>query len=434
MKTILICPGYREAVAGLGNGRNLVELPILGKSILERWLEFLASSGRHKVIVLASEYPERIRALVGNGERWGLLAHVFAERLELSRFEARAKYCEPDSQDEVFMMDRLPMRPFEPLLGSYEQFFDGTIRFLETVSGNDRIGMRQIKPGVWVGLRTSISKDVNLVAPSWIGDDVRIEGACSVGPFAVIEDRCLVEQDTTLCDSVVFAENFVGRSLEIKDSLISGSEIINHQTGSLLRATDDFIVSSLLPMPKNAFCISPLSRTFALLVFLFTLPVALIFMIYSKLRKGGILNARVAVRPNLELECQLDRTLIYYELRCKNRLLKRWPQLINVILGEFAWVGNPPLNPTESVWLTTEFDKLWFKVPTGLLSLADAENCEEVFSYEGRAHAAYYAVQKSTSLDFLIFFRSICIHLFGMPPIRDHLEETQFGLGEELIR
>ena len=45
MKALLICPAEREGVSALMESGPLSNLPILGKSLIEYWLEHLAGLG-----------------------------------------------------------------------------------------------------------------------------------------------------------------------------------------------------------------------------------------------------------------------------------------------------------------------------------------------------------------------------------------------------
>ena len=92
MKSILICPADRPGVAHLAESAPLAAVPLLGKSVIEYWIEALSARGVKHVIVLASDRPNVIRGLVGNGARWGMQLDLVAQSRELSVTEARAKY------------------------------------------------------------------------------------------------------------------------------------------------------------------------------------------------------------------------------------------------------------------------------------------------------------------------------------------------------
>jgi lipopolysaccharide/colanic/teichoic acid biosynthesis glycosyltransferase len=120
------------------------------------------------------------------------------------------------------------------------------------------------------------------------------------------------------------------------------------------------------------------------------------------------------LRPCLDKFLPLPgHTLVYYEMT--GGWLRRWPQLWSVVCGEFAWVGNRPLNPSQASQLANEFERLWLAASPGLLSLGDAEGCTDIHSDEARAHASFYAVQMSRQLDISIIFRVLFIFIVGLP-------------------
>ena len=69
MNAALICPGERPSVSALAQSTPLALTPILGKTLLEYWLDHLVDRGVRHVFLLASDRPEQIRAWVGDGVR-----------------------------------------------------------------------------------------------------------------------------------------------------------------------------------------------------------------------------------------------------------------------------------------------------------------------------------------------------------------------------
>ncbi|HZI33277.1 MAG TPA: sugar phosphate nucleotidyltransferase, partial [Candidatus Binatia bacterium] len=92
MKAILVCPAERETVAALAENIPLVALPVLGKPLVEYWIEHLAALGATEILILAADRPEKVRVLVGDGARWGVGVSVLPEARELTPDEARKKY------------------------------------------------------------------------------------------------------------------------------------------------------------------------------------------------------------------------------------------------------------------------------------------------------------------------------------------------------
>src|SRR3954469_19694398 len=100
MKSLLICPSDRPGVAHLAENYPLAIAPLLGKSVLEHWLEALVARGVKHVVVLAADRPHQVRTVVGDGARWGLKLELIALGRELSVEEARARYRAKDTTSE----------------------------------------------------------------------------------------------------------------------------------------------------------------------------------------------------------------------------------------------------------------------------------------------------------------------------------------------
>src|SRR5579871_6310212 len=112
-KALLICPGRRPAVALLAESCPLVVAPLLGKSLVDYWIEYFVALGVCEILISASDRPDQIRALVGDGTRWGLPISVTAEKNELTFEQAIEKYGAPSGAlpEVVVLMDHLPGRP-----------------------------------------------------------------------------------------------------------------------------------------------------------------------------------------------------------------------------------------------------------------------------------------------------------------------------------
>src|SRR5205814_1779051 len=108
---VLICPGERRLVHALAQSAPLALVSILGKTLLEYWLDHLADRAVRHVCLLASDRPEQVRAWLGDGVRWELKVELLTEARELATAEARARYSENAAAnpcvkpDDVTLMD-----------------------------------------------------------------------------------------------------------------------------------------------------------------------------------------------------------------------------------------------------------------------------------------------------------------------------------------
>ena len=290
-------------------------------------------------------------------------------------------------------MDHLPELPAFPLFTSYADWFVALQAWMPRAATPERIGAREIQPGVWIGLHTRIAADAQLRAPCWIGDHVYVGHGAIVGPMAIIERAAFVEPGVEISYSLIGPETFVGQCTEVRHSLACGGTLVNWKLDSCIKVPDAFLLCSLGRAKSPFKSVSPFARFAAALTILLTLPFAVGAALRSKLRGLHVLRPMLAVRPGPPDSLRLPGdTLLYYELTGTRGWLRRWPQLWNILFGDFSWIGNRPVGPRQSNRLANDFERLWLAAPLGIISLADAEGCNDFSSDETRAHASYYAV------------------------------------------
>jgi len=420
MKAVLICPGERPTVSALAQTAPLALVPVLGKTLLEYWLDYLVDRGVRHIYLLVSDRPQQVQSWLGDGLRWELKVEVVPELYEPTPAEARAKYRGNETAgwlagpDDVIVMDFLPSAPEHPLFRSYADWFRTIKDWLpQAASAPDRVGLRELKPGVWVGMHSRISPDAELRAPCWIGENVLIGVRAIIGPRTIVENGGVVGADSEIADSIVGAETYVGELTEVKNSLARGGTLINWQTGFCTHVPDSFLLCALSQHTTTTKAGHWLGRLMAAAVMLLTLPLGLFAVLKGWSRGQRALRPLVAVRPQSASSTSAVDALVYHEFTAVNGWMQRWPQLWKVARGEFAWVGNRPLSPAVAVMLSNDFERLWLKAPIGLFSLADAEACAEPFDQEARVHASFYAVRADWRLDMSILSR-----IFGLRQLR----------------
>lgn len=421
MKALLICPEERPEVAALSETSPLPTLQFLGKTVIEYWLEYLVIRGAKEVLVLAADRPEQVRAVVGNGARWGLRVEVLPEIRELSIDEACAKFrVEPNigwmaAPDHVNVMDRLPFLPEAPLFDSYAAWFAAQCVWLPYAATPERIGVHEVKPGVWVGLHARVSPDAQLHAPCWIGDGVYVGPRATVGPHAVLECRSYIDSNATIAFSAIGPDTYVGEMTAVHHSVAIGNTLTNWQCSSTIKVSDAFLLCSLVPPQPTFQPVGICSRVAAFSAMLLSSPFALLAMARSRFRRAPLFRAQIAVRPQPANGASLPGdTITYYELTNTRGWLRRWPQLWSIVRGDFAWVGNRPLNPRQAGRLTNDFERLWLTTRPGLISHGDTETGSSRFDDEARVHASYYAARASWRLDWKIFWRAAFLFVFGV--------------------
>jgi NDP-sugar pyrophosphorylase family protein len=247
METLLICPAARPAVGSWSRFAPLAALPLLGQSLIEYWLAHLALAGRKNVHVLADDRPDQIAALVNEGARWGIQAKVIAEARELTPAQAQFKYGNSfaGSLDEITVLDHFPGMAEAPLFDSYAGWFSALLAWMPHARTPDRVGVREIQPGIWVASHARVAPSAQLRAPCWIGQSTFIAANAVIGPNAIVEDRAFVDTGAELSGSVVGPDTFVGRLASLHDSFAWGSTLVNWRSNSVNQVPDAFLLCAL---------------------------------------------------------------------------------------------------------------------------------------------------------------------------------------------
>jgi NDP-sugar pyrophosphorylase family protein len=255
MRSVIICPGRRPGLEGLWERSPLANKPLFGKTVVEHWLEFLAANGAKQVKVIAPDRTQEIARQLGSGERWGLSLEVVSEPSESKVEDARARFraggdkewlAEPN---DVILADCLPWDTEHTLFDSYAKFFETVRKWMPHVKQEPHVGLHEIQPGVFAGLRTKIAEGVRFCAPVWLGDHVHIEAGAVVGPNAIVENCAWVGAGAEITNSRLGEETYLGPMTHLDHSLATGATLIDWKSNSVTWVKDPFLLCNLRVPP-----------------------------------------------------------------------------------------------------------------------------------------------------------------------------------------
>jgi hypothetical protein len=102
------------------------------------------------------------------------------------------------------------------------------------------------RPGVWVARAVKLPPGVSIEGPCYIGEESWIGDGSRLGPHAVIGRQCVVESGTVVCRSVVGEGTYLGRNLEVADSVVTRNILHNVRWDARIRIDDAHVAGALL--------------------------------------------------------------------------------------------------------------------------------------------------------------------------------------------
>lgn len=459
MTTLVITaprPSTTSALAPLLRRRPLPLLPVLGKPLIAYQLDLATSFAVDRVVVLADDRPEAVRAFTGDGGRWGLAVEVvaIAPGLEPSQQLARAGLlaCEPvvvagealvpprgdgrrqpppvdwaDSTGWLVRMGRgratAKVRGFR--IDSIPAFHRAHLAIATSPGGLVVPGF-EVRPGLTVARGSRVAREAMAEGPVVVGASAQVAASARLGPAVTIGPGAVVEAEARLVRTVVMPGTYVGRLIEGEDVILDGRTIIDGATGSVAVLGDDLLLAELEPDDREP----PLRRLGERAVAAALLAPALPLALLAWWRAGRPALARREVlshRVRHTVAGDAERlTTELCEPASPSRLLRWVTGLVDVVSGRLALVGNPPLTEVEAAALEPEVRERWLEAPVGLFGLAQAERLARPDATEPEdmaAAAALYAGQRGLALDLRLVVR--CLHLLLRRRPVDDLWATQ---------
>ncbi len=385
--------------------------PAGGKPLVEYWLEWAAEVGASDVRLLLGEGGEHVEAFCADGSRWGLkISYGFIKqgadpvaflRRSPAQWEAGLLYIagpvfprrpqeaadnpgnEPlvldphgawllpsgrngaacflssnadsirafiagQSPETRTRWDSIHVEPFE--LDAARSYYELN---MQLVQGDIA---RYVRPGfgggdaAYIGSNVSTPPSVVLRPPLIIGNDCRIHPMAVIGPNAVIGNGVIVDRQTEVSDSVVLDNTYLGRTLEIKGRIVSGTRLVLPEDGTVVEIADPWLLAQLQARTPLVDAVRATVGWIAA-VALLTLQAAPFALLYLLLRIFG--GGRYIPIQRLVAHARVRRLPVWSATSRRkwlNRLfsglsLDVFPLLALVVPGSLWLCGHEPLHP-----------------------------------------------------------------------------------------
>jgi NDP-sugar pyrophosphorylase family protein len=101
------------------------------------------------------------------------------------------------------------------------------------------------QPGIWLSRKAALHASVRLSSPVYIGANARIERGVSLGPHAVIGANSIIDAHTSVRNSLVTGETYVGQGLELDGVIADRNLLVHSRLETELVVKEDFLLGGL---------------------------------------------------------------------------------------------------------------------------------------------------------------------------------------------
>lgn len=85
----------------------------------------------------------------------------------------------------------------------------------------------EVRPGVWMAEGAQVERGARIVAPAFLGRDVKISEQCLITRCSSIERNCQIDYGTVVEDSSILSGTYVGIGLDLSHCIADGTRLMN---------------------------------------------------------------------------------------------------------------------------------------------------------------------------------------------------------------
>lgn len=100
----------------------------------------------------------------------------------------------------------------------------------------------EVRPGVWMDEGAQLGRGTRVVAPAYIGRDVKVAEDCLITRSSNVESNSQVDFGTAVEDTSILSNTYIGIGLDLCHSVVDGDQILNLHHEVLLRISDPVVL------------------------------------------------------------------------------------------------------------------------------------------------------------------------------------------------
>jgi NDP-sugar pyrophosphorylase family protein len=361
MRAVILADRLGRKLLPLTDGTCVALLPVAGKPVIEHTMDYLAAGGIKQATVILAAHADQVRALLGDGRRWGMSLDFGLSRGEeepdavLNRISGGPSDCVLLVRGDMLRggklqdllnraaetagvgghacsggkpagialcrgeaMDLAPLHwpnlvagaaiPADAMLDSGEApvyALDSLADFhranLNAVAGEIPgllIPGRETALGLTQGRNSRVSPRSLKVGAAFVGNGCRVDASAELRGVVVLADYVIVDRQARLSDTVVLPHTYVGELVDLRNAIVRGNDLMRIDTGAQLRITDAFLLADLQAASLGGTLMAPLHRLGACLLLLLSLPLWPMAVLAAKLQGQDGLLRKTRLRGN----------------------------------------------------------------------------------------------------------------------------------------
>ncbi|MFT6516753.1 MAG: hypothetical protein ACJATP_000409 [Candidatus Azotimanducaceae bacterium] len=263
--------------------RSMAMLPIHGRSLAEHWGDRLHDAGIEELLIVSSRFPEQLRQVFRDGERWGFNSVEYLSTPCLQDWQQALTLTQGFGHDDCAFILLNAMPPvLEMGNGDNRATAAGSLLTARPMS---TAGALTTIDGYWAAnmLRLDEAAEQQIEPNCHISGEARLLGSVSVGNRVVIDRAVTLERsviaglvdvgaDTVVRNTVILSNSQIGSQLDICDMVIDGHFVYHVPTQTALYLDDEALFSQI---HRSTLSVPVSQRLIAALLVLLTLPLML---------------------------------------------------------------------------------------------------------------------------------------------------------------
>lgn len=243
---------------------------------------------------------------------------------------------------------------------------------------------KMIAPNVWISRGVSLHPTAKLFPPLFIGRHTSIGKGCTIGPEAIIENYCVIDNDSSVKSSIIISHSYVGQGLNVNHSVAYHNLLVDLENGSSLHIQDDFILSELRVKNYLLMIYPWCERILAGIMILFLFP-----LMRNSTKKWVVKPSSISSGEHPEL-------MEWHE---------GMGSLTHVLHGDAHFVGIKPRTLEELDLWTDPGKQLYKRTKLGLITEEDTIKKRSFEEDHSETLDSYYAVNHSFLFDIKLLLK-----------------------------